>query len=127
MSLLRNIPANQQLTICSVLSVKLAKQPEFADKATELAKEATALVHWMQSEPPSEALDVMRTSFTESLRVVYIAMAGIALVATIASFWTRHHDLDQALETEQGLSELKRSSVHDFAIEEPARSKRRGV
>lgn len=64
----------------------------------------------MQNEPPSPELDAMRKAFTESLRVVYIAMAAIALVATVASFWTKHYDLDQRLETEQGLQEGKRGN-----------------
>lgn len=89
----------------SILASKLSAQPAFASQAQELAKEATALVHWLQNEPESAAIEAMRTAFTDSLRVVYIAMAGISFVATVASFWTRHHDLDQALETEQGLSE----------------------
>ena len=67
-------------------------------------------MHWMQNEPPSPELDAMRKAFTESLRVVYIAMAAIALVATVASLWTKHYDLDQKLETEQGLQEGKRGS-----------------
>lgn len=93
------------LTNASVLASKLSQQPAFADKAAELAKEATALVHWLQNEPPSESKDAMRTAFTDSLRIVYIAMASIALIATVANLWIKHHDLNQALETEQGLTE----------------------
>jgi len=93
------------LTDLSVLSSKLADQPRFSDQASELAKEATALVQWMQNESPGQELNVMRTAFTESMRVVYIAMAAAALVATLASLWIKHHDINQALETEQGLTE----------------------
>lgn len=92
------------MIVSSILADKLSDQPEFAAKAAELAKEATALVHWLQDEPEGPAKEAMRTAFTDSLRVVYIAMAAISLLATVASFWTRHYDIDQALKTDQGLS-----------------------
>lgn len=122
--------ARTVLTCISVLSSKLADQPEFSAKASELAKEATALVHWMQNEPPGQELDVMRTAFTESMRVVYIAMAAAALVATLASLWIKHHDINQALETEQGLTEAgagarteaKRRPSGELAMEEMDRA-----
>ena len=57
----------------------------------------------MNNAPDGEARTVMRTAYTDSLRIVYIALAAIAFVATVASMFIRHYEIDQALETKQGL------------------------
>lgn len=49
----------------------------------------------------------MCVAFTESLRIVYVAMTAVSLVATLASLATRHYDVDRKLETAQGLEEAK--------------------
>ncbi|KAK5113590.1 hypothetical protein LTR85_010819 [Meristemomyces frigidus] len=85
------------------LASKLSQQPLFADRAQELAKDATSLVSWMRSAPEGEARQVMRTAYTESLQTVYIALACLALAATAVSLFIRHYDIDQAMETDQGL------------------------
>lgn len=101
------------LTTISVLSSKLADQPIFAAHAKELTADATSLVHWMKDEAEGDAAIVMKEAFSDSLRLVYAVMAGFAFVATIASFWTKHYDIDQALETDQGLSELQNAKVRE--------------
>lgn len=50
----------------------------------------------------------MRTAYTESLRTVYIALAVIAFIATVASLFIEHYGIDQALETEQYLVDEKK-------------------
>lgn len=91
----------------NALSSRLAKQPLFADHAAELAKDATAVVQWMRTAAEGEAKDVLRTAFTDSMRIVYIVMAGFALAATAVSLFVKHYDLDRALETEQYLVEVQ--------------------
>ena len=73
----------------------------FASRAAEIAKDATDLVKWMSEAPPSEARDILRTAYTDSLRTVYIVMAAVAFVATLASLWAQHYDMNQSLQTEQ--------------------------
>ncbi|KAI7232206.1 putative MFS transporter [Hortaea werneckii] len=87
------------------LSSKLAKQPLFADRAHELAKDATGLVEWMKNAPDGEPLKVMRAAYTDSLRTVYIAIAAVSFVATILSIFIKHYDLNKPLETDQYLVE----------------------
>jgi len=58
----------------------------------------------------------MRTAYTESIRTVYIMAAVVALVATIASFWTQHYGLDQELQTEHALE-----SVDDLTLKDAER------
>ncbi|KAK5129856.1 hypothetical protein LTR08_002764 [Meristemomyces frigidus] len=87
----------------NALASRLSKQPLFAARAHELAKDATALVEWMKSAPESESRQVMRAAYTDSLRMVYIALAAVAFVATVASLFIQHYGIDQAMETDQGL------------------------
>ncbi|KAI6818475.1 putative MFS transporter [Hortaea werneckii] len=87
------------------LSSKLSKQPIFADRAHELAKDATGLVEWMKNAPDGEPLKVMRAAYTDSLRTVYIAIAAVSFVAMVLSIFIKHYDLDKPLETDQYLVE----------------------
>ena len=75
----------------------------FHDRADELAKDATSLVKWMKDADPSLSRDLMRVAYTESLRSVYIMTGVVAFIATVASFFINHYDLDQVHETEHGL------------------------
>jgi len=98
------------LTYYSALTAKLLAQPLFAAHAKELAKDATALVDYMKNAPDGEARTVMRTAYTESLRTVYIVIAGVAFVAMVASAFIKHYGMDKPLETDQGMAmeEVKR-------------------
>jgi len=96
--------------LSSALTAKLKQQPLFADNAKELAKDATGVVQWLQHQPDGMARTVMRTAFTDSIRIVYIVIAGFALVATILSLFVKHYDMDRALETEQSLVEASQES-----------------
>jgi len=93
--------------VSSELRNKLKAYPEFASRADELAKDATSLVQWMKDAPPGDARTHMRMAYTESIRTVYIMAAVVALIATVASFWTRHYDLDQELLTEHALEDVE--------------------
>lgn len=55
----------------------------------------------------------MRTAYTDSIRSVYVMAAVVASVATIASFWTQHYDLDQELQTEHALEPADEASMKD--------------
>ena len=77
----------------------------FADRAKDLAADATALVHWMKDAAPSAERDALRASYTKTLQSIYIMAAVVAAAAMIASFWIQHYDLDQQHETDHGLDE----------------------
>ena len=57
----------------------------------------------MNSAPDGEARQVMRTAYTDSLRVVYIALTTVAFIATVASLFIKAYNIDQAMESKQGL------------------------
>jgi hypothetical protein len=77
----------------------------FADRAKDLAADATALVHWMKDAAPSAERDALRASYTKTLQSIYIMAAVVAAAAMIASFWIQHYDLDQQHDTDHGLDE----------------------
>ena len=87
----------------SRLVVNLKRHANLADRADALAADATALVHWMKTAPPSPERDAMRESYTRTLQSLYIMATVVAAVAMVASFWVQHYDLNQALDTEHGL------------------------
>ena len=89
----------------------MRRHANLADRADALAADATALVHWMKTAPPSPERDAMRESYTRTLRSLYIMAAVVAAVAMVASFWVEHYNLDQALETEHGLEDADNVSL----------------
>lgn len=84
------------------LSKKLSAYPQFASQASELAKDAAALVQIIKHTPPGEDKFILRTTYTDSIRTIYITMCALAGVALVLSLWIKHYDLNRALETEQG-------------------------
>jgi hypothetical protein len=95
----------------SRLVVNLSRHTILADRASDLAADATALVHWMKSAPPSLERDAIRYSYTQTLQSLYIMVAVVSAVATIASFWVEYYDLDQAHDTDHGLQENCGASI----------------
>lgn len=92
----------------------------FADKADQMAKDATALVEWMKDAEPGEARHIVRKVYTESLRSVYIMATVVSFVALVASMFIKHYDLNQVQESDQGLEcdDLKQSTEsRDFEPE----------
>jgi hypothetical protein len=65
----------------------------------------------MKSAPPSLERDAMRHSYTQTLQSLYIMVAVVSALATIASFWVQHYDLDQAHDTDHGLQEDGGASI----------------
>ncbi|KAK4551854.1 hypothetical protein LTR86_010850 [Recurvomyces mirabilis] len=85
----------------NALSSRLAKEPLFADRAQELAKHATDIVQWLQTAQAGDEKAIMRQAFTDSIRVVYIGIAALAVVATFLSICIQHYNLDRPMDTEQ--------------------------
>ncbi|KAI9802102.1 MAG: hypothetical protein M1833_002023 [Piccolia ochrophora] len=82
----------------------LSTYPALAPVATSYAKDASALVEVIKNLPPAEAArraDIV-TAYVDALRVVWCAMAGLAGVAALASWWTEgfvlHAFLDEGAE-----------------------------
>ena len=86
------------------LKKELAKFPDLAPRAVELARDASGLVEHIQTLPrgSTERLNLVE-AYSKALNVVWSVMAGLCFIALATSALTKHFDMDQAHETEQGL------------------------
>ncbi|KAL6250391.1 hypothetical protein RBB50_002693 [Rhinocladiella similis] len=87
---------------------KLQAYPAYAAQASELAKDAAALVEIIKRTPQGEGRLQLMTAYTDSLRTVYIVIAAISGVCLVASLFIKAYDLNVGLETDQGLVESSR-------------------
>lgn len=89
---------------------KLKAYPQYAGQASELAKDAAALVEIIRAQPPgADKLD-LQTAYTDSIRVVYIVLTAFCAVGLVSSLFIKAYPLDEILETEHGLVEKKRET-----------------
>lgn len=86
----------------------LEAYPAYAAQASELAKDAAALVEIIKRTPQGEGKLQLITAYTDSLRTVYIVIAAISGVCLVASLFVKAYDLNVGLETDQGLVESSR-------------------
>ncbi|KAL4734048.1 major facilitator superfamily domain-containing protein [Aspergillus similis] len=87
---------------------ELLKYSEWRDTADELSRDAAALVtviQAMQTEGEASGKNDLQTAYTDSLRIIWAFMAGVAGVGLILSLWVKKYDLNRALVTEQGVKE----------------------
>ncbi len=82
---------------------KLKAYPAYAARASELAKDAAALVEIIKSTPAGVQKVELMTAYTDSLRTVYVVMCALAGLCLVASLFIKGYDLNVGLETEQGL------------------------
>ncbi|KAL4962182.1 MDR family MFS transporter [Aspergillus stella-maris] len=87
---------------------ELAKYPAWKDHARHLSQDAAALVTTIQSmTSPEEAMGKMQlqTAYSDSLRVIWAFMAGVAGVGLVLSLGVKKYALDRAFQSEQGVVE----------------------
>lgn len=94
------------------MAKKLAAYPQFASKASELAKDAAALVQVIKATPEGQDKLDLRTAYVDSVRVIFIVQCALAAVALVSSFFIESYDLNRALESEQGFKEERKSKEH---------------
>jgi MFS family permease len=87
----------------------LLTYPQFASRASELAKDAAALVQVIRETHEGPNKLALRTSYTDSLRTVYIVLACLAGLALVLSLGVKAYDLNRGLETEQFLKTEKKN------------------
>lgn len=95
---------------------KLQAYPRFVEQASELAKDAAALVEIIRHTSIEDGKLDLQTAYTDSLRTVYIFITALAAVAFVVSFFIKGYDLNVALETEQGL--IQKQKKQDIRAEE---------
>jgi len=88
---------------------KLQAYSQYAAQASELSKDAAALVEIIKNTPAGQGKLELQTAYTDSLRTVYIVMAALAGMCLVASLFIKAYDLNVGLETEQGLIQSKKS------------------
>lgn len=86
---------------------RLLNYPQFKATASELAKDAAALVQVIKDTPDGPNKSALRTAYTESLRTVYIVLTCLAGLALVLSMFVKAYDLNRGLETEQFLVDGK--------------------
>ena len=89
----------------------LKKYPHYAERASELAKDAAALVQIIKKTPAGSDKVDLQTAYTDSLRTVYIILCALAGVALLTTFLIKEYDINVALETQQGLVQKKEENA----------------
>ena len=79
---------------------KLLDYPQFASRASELAKDAAALVQIIKETPEGQDKLDLRTAYVDSVRIIYIVSCALGAVAFVSTFFIKSYDLNRALETE---------------------------
>lgn len=104
----------------------LRSYPLFFERASELAKDAVALVEIIRHTSVEDGKLDLQTAYTDSLRTVYIFVTAMAGVSLVASLFIKPYDLNVGLETDQGL--IKKQKVEDVRAEEgPAAAEKPGT
>ncbi|MCJ1464044.1 hypothetical protein MMC07_002654 [Pseudocyphellaria aurata] len=88
---------------------KLLAYPTLASKAIEYSKDSTTLVQIIKALPEGLEKTQLKQGYADALKVVWIVLCGLSAVALILSLWTEGLDLNTPLETEQGISEEKKT------------------
>lgn len=88
---------------------KLLIYPQFESQASDLAKDAAALVEIIRNTPTGPDQLALKTAYTESLKTVYIFLCAIAGFCLLLTIFVKSYDLNVGMETEQGLIENKTS------------------
>lgn len=86
---------------------ELLKYPEWRSEAGVLSQDAAALVTVIKGMDDTSGVDGpkyhMKQAYTDSLRVIWVFMAGVAGVGLALSLFVKKYDLNRALKTEQGV------------------------
>lgn len=86
---------------------ELLKYSETRSDAVFLSQDAAALVTVIRAMGDSSVVDGrkyhMKQAYTDSLRVIWVFMAGAAGVGLMLSLFVKKYDLNRALKTEQGV------------------------
>ncbi|KAL2864366.1 major facilitator superfamily domain-containing protein [Aspergillus lucknowensis] len=80
---------------------ELLKYSEWSAQARELSRDASALVMVIQGMEDGAAKENLKSAYTDSLRIIWGFMAGVAGVGLVLSVLVKKYDLNRALVTEQ--------------------------
>ncbi|KAJ5698693.1 hypothetical protein N7462_000698 [Penicillium macrosclerotiorum] len=83
----------------------LLKYPALAPMASAYSQDASGLVQIIKGMADGANKTHLKEAYTDSLRIVWAVCCAISGVALLVSLLTQSYDLNQALETKQGLRE----------------------
>lgn len=86
----------------------LLAYPRLAARASSYGADAVGLIEVIRDMPDGADRRDLKQAYADSLRIVWAVCCALAGVALLISILTRHHSLDQALVTDQGLVESKK-------------------
>lgn len=87
---------------------KILSHSIIADRATEWAADASALVQIIQQMETGPAKDALLQSYADALKTVWAVLCGLAFLGLVTSLATKHFSLDRDLDTEQGFVDGKK-------------------
>ncbi|KAF7542186.1 hypothetical protein G7Z17_g11808 [Cylindrodendrum hubeiense] len=99
---------------------QIKKSSQFSDKATEWAKDASALVQVVRKLPPDMELmkDTIINGYIKGLRIVWLVLCALACVGLVASLLgISSKTLDREFETEHGLADNVRRKEGELTVE----------
>lgn len=79
-----------------------------APKAAEWSRDATALVSVIKHMEHGIMRDQLKQAFADGLKIIWLVMLALSVVAGIASLFTEKYSLDQELKTKQAFKEQKK-------------------
>ena len=98
------------------LMVKLDAYPTLTGNSTQLAQDASALIQIIKNMPKTmPERRMLINAYADSMKIVWVTMAGLAFVALLLSTLTEGLDVNEQQVTEQGLREKNSETVEEIS------------
>ncbi|KAK2758750.1 hypothetical protein FQN54_003440 [Arachnomyces sp. PD_36] len=91
----------------------VASYPALAPYADSYSADAAGLVEIIRLMPDGDDKHNLKVAYTDSLRIVWAVCCGVLALGGILSAFTESYDLNQAIDTDQGLREEKKASPQE--------------
>ena len=92
------------------MKANLLTYPSLAPLAGPYSADAVGLIKIIRDMPDGAEKTALKQAYTDSLRIVWAVCCALGGVALLISLLTRHHSLDQALDTNQGVIESSKQA-----------------
>lgn len=106
------------------MAANLAAYPQLANEATEYSLDVVALIRIINGMPKDDPRkSILQDTLSKSVATIWALMCGLSGVALISVIFLGHHDLNQALVTEQGFQgqdKVKKANDREGASEVPS-------
>jgi MFS family permease len=95
------------------MHANLLAYPALAPYADEYSKDAAALVEVIRSMAGGRDKNDLQNAYTDSLRIIWGVCCALAGVTMFLSVLTKEYDLNQAMQTDQGLIKERKSGSQE--------------